>query len=243
MEPAARVRVEFAVATHPGTHRTENQDRVAAQSRILDEGAESGVVDAPFSAFVADGVGGRPAGATAAELALNVIVAEQSRSVPAAFLRANEAVLQVAASDDAKQGMASVAAGFLIAADGSVQIAAAGDAAVWALRNDLFFQATTPHVLNELIDDSPVTSYFGVEPDSFEVDAPDEPHHLDVGDVLLACSDGLFKSLSQADVRLVLTNSSPVEEQVSFLLEKALAAGAPDNVSLAVVRRLPDPSP
>ena len=242
MDSVAPVSVAFAVATHPGTHRPENQDRVVAQSHVLSEGTDSGTVDAPFMAFVADGVGGRPAGATAAELALNVIVAERARGVLQALHYANKAVLEVAAADETKRGMASVAAGFHIASDGAVQVVAVGDAAVWALRDGLFFQATTPHVLDDLADDSPVTSHLGIAPDSFEVDAPDEPTHLGVGDVLLACSDGLFKSLSQAAVRLVLTNSSSVEDQVAFLLEKALEAGAPDNISLAVARRLPTPS-
>jgi PPM family protein phosphatase len=55
------------------------------------------------------------------------------------------------------------------------------------------------------------------------------------GDMLLICSDGLTGELEDDDIERILVDSPELEEASHALLEKALDAGAHDNVSLVLV--------
>jgi serine/threonine protein phosphatase PrpC len=56
-------------------------------------------------------------------------------------------------------------------------------------------------------------------------------------DVFLLCSDGLTKTMEDAEIAALL--EQPVEQAVDAMIETALARGAPDNVTVVAVRVLP----
>ena len=60
---------------------------------------------------------------------------------------------------------------------------------------------------------------------------------LEMGDVLLLCSDGLHGAVDVAEIRTLLGSSADVTEITSSLVNRALARGASDNVTAVVVRR------
>jgi serine/threonine protein phosphatase PrpC len=59
-------------------------------------------------------------------------------------------------------------------------------------------------------------------------------HRLEVGDILLLCSDGLSGTVSDAEIAAIL-RAYPVAAAADRLIECALARGARDNVSAVVV--------
>jgi protein phosphatase len=63
---------------------------------------------------------------------------------------------------------------------------------------------------------------------------------LDVepGDVLLLCTDGLTKHLSEAQIAAVLAAPADAREWCRELVERALADGGRDNVTVVVVHTL-----
>lgn len=57
-----------------------------------------------------------------------------------------------------------------------------------------------------------------------------------VGDIFLLCSDGLTGPVSSEDISRVLKKSWPVQRQTNKLIDLALSAGGPDNVTLQIMR-------
>ena len=60
------------------------------------------------------------------------------------------------------------------------------------------------------------------------------------GDWLLLCSDGLTGELSDEEIARILSNSVDLDAAQAALVEKTLAAGAHDNVSVVLVAGPPD---
>jgi len=79
-----------------------------------------------------------------------------------------------------------------------------------------------------------LTSVIGARPDT-------EPHveerALEVGDVVLLCSDGLHGALGNAEIGAALGSGNPVETLAPMLVQQALNQGASDNITAVVVRR------
>ena len=65
---------------------------------------------------------------------------------------------------------------------------------------------------------------------------------LQVGDVLLFCSDGLSKYLDPAAIAAALAPDEPAAATARKLVAAANAAGGTDNVTVVVVRTAPDPA-
>lgn len=56
------------------------------------------------------------------------------------------------------------------------------------------------------------------------------------GDLFLLCSDGLTGPVSSGDIIRVLKKSWPVQRQANKLIDLALSAGGPDNVTLQLIQ-------
>ena len=59
-----------------------------------------------------------------------------------------------------------------------------------------------------------------------------------VGDIYMLCSDGLYNAVDSENIIYCLKNFS-ADEGVKSLISKALENGAPDNVSVIVVKGVP----
>jgi PPM family protein phosphatase len=57
---------------------------------------------------------------------------------------------------------------------------------------------------------------------------------LESGDVLLLCSDGVTKHLSDAELTRLLTGSVTAEQRCAMLVERANGAGGTDNLTAVV---------
>ncbi|MFB1489102.1 MULTISPECIES: PP2C family serine/threonine-protein phosphatase [unclassified Thiocapsa] len=55
-------------------------------------------------------------------------------------------------------------------------------------------------------------------------------------DTVLICTDGLHDTLGQDALEALFRTERPLEAQAAVFLDAVLAAGAPDNVSLILVR-------
>jgi protein phosphatase len=79
-----------------------------------------------------------------------------------------------------------------------------------------------------------ITRSLGGEP-SVEVDLA--THDLEIGDTLLLCTDGLRRVLSESEIQEIVCNETADPEGLCrTLVDKTLERGAPDNVTVIVVR-------
>jgi PPM family protein phosphatase len=69
-----------------------------------------------------------------------------------------------------------------------------------------------------------------------DVEAHVRDEELLEGDILLLCSDGLYNAVDHPGIIETLSTPAPVEGCAQALLDRALAAGASDNVSVILLR-------
>ena len=121
-----------------------------------------------------------------------------------------------------------------------------GDTRIYLLRQGRLLQLTHDHTyVQTLIDRGDLTPREAethpkrnVLVKAFGVPEKLEPYlnifHLRSSDKLLFCSDGLYDTVSGAEIKEILTAAPDVNEAVSSLIEATLQRGAPDNVTVIV---------
>ncbi|ULQ45765.1 Stp1/IreP family PP2C-type Ser/Thr phosphatase [Flagellatimonas centrodinii] len=165
-----------------------------------------------------------------------------------AITLAHNTIFQVAQSQPQCAGMGTtvVCAAFH---DDRVSIAYVGDSRLYRWRDGRLEQITRDHSLLEelvarghysredatrLVRKNIVTRALGVE-ERVAVDVLEEP--VEVGDIFLACSDGLSDMVPDEGIANILSTSGTVLEMTAnALVDAALAAGGRDNVSVILLR-------
>lgn len=203
---------------------------------------------------VADGMGGHEAGEVASAMVVEAL--EQSvteielgpalRQAEAALQQANTAMVDMMCGDRRRK-MGSTAVGLIIADDGRYVCFWVGDSRGYRIRDGQIEQITRDHSLvQKLVDNnmlSPeeaehhpdanvITRAVGADP-ALEID-----HVVDVAqpnDIFVIASDGLSRCVAAEEICRVVTTGNPAQA-CDELVEMVLARGAPDNVSVVVVR-------
>lgn len=148
----------------------------------------------------------------------------------------------------ANRGMGTTAVGFLFLND-KVSIAHVGDSRAYRLRNGNFEMLTEDHsLLQELVrkgfytkeeaeqsgQKNVITRALGIEP-QVEVDLAEEI--TDVGDIYLACSDGLTDMVDDDEIHRILQEcGEDIETAVDKLVLTANENGGKDNISVILAR-------
>ncbi|GBD24007.1 Serine/threonine phosphatase stp [bacterium HR29] len=244
----------LSARTDRGAVRPRNEDAVLAD--VLPVGRELGILLA-----VADGVGGQGHGDWASQRCVELLreyvaaalaAGSDPRSgLAAAFERVNETLFQEAESLHPGAHPATTLAAALIIGE-SLWWANVGDSRVYLIGPNSARQLSSDHSLvaeqvragvisTEEAADAPfgnvITRSIGFEP---QVAADSGgPIALAPGDVVLLCSDGLYRVVRDeefASVAALYAADSAARELISMACER----GAPDNVSV-VIYRVPNP--
>ena len=237
-----RLRMEVTAVTHRGRVRAHNEDTIVVDGWI---GGDS--MDAPRRSvhdvagatlvLVADGmgghVGGREASRRAAEALVRLAPGEAGPAEVAGALRAvNREVFAAADDDPALRGMGTTVAGIVVMRDRTIWFNV-GDSRVYSVRRGFVRQLS--------VDDVPVgapsgsgriTQALGGAVTYLDIDPHVGSESTRRGRRYLLCSDGLTDALPLETIERALSDDDP--GVVGGLLESALAAGAPDNVSIVV---------
>ena len=231
------MRFQSWAVSHPGAVRTHNEDAFVDRSDI---GLWA----------VADGAGGHEAGEVASGMlkdVLDAIPPGLSASELLAQVRLRVAEVHQALRDEAeKRGPRSMIASTLVvllARDGHFACLWAGDSRVYLLRGGTLAQVTRDHSLvQELVDAGSITAEeadghpranvitraVGAT-DALELDKVS--NRLAAGDRFLLCSDGLNKTLSDAELAELLADPGPADR----LVDEALTRRATDNITVVAV--------
>lgn len=195
---------------------------------------------------VADGMGGHAAGEVASQLALETLVEaiEQGHDLGEAFRSANERVHRMA-QDPGKQGMGTTLVALLI--DGSeYSVANVGDSRVYLVSGEGIRRLTEDHsFIAEAMRrgqseaeamatpwKDALTRSIGTDED-VEADVTG-PQPLPADAAFVICSDGLYKALSDDDIRDHFMKSSGAQGAAQSLVAAAFEAGSDDNISVAI---------
>jgi protein phosphatase len=239
--PHALILVTAVGRTDPGLKREHNEDSYA-------------ILEDHHLFVIADGMGRHAAGEVASRLCVDAI-AEAFRSssfgpprtppLPrrAARLRgaiclANEQIYREAEANDAYVGMGTTVVGAYFSQNNQrAYIAHVGDSRCYRMRASDLVQLTTDHTLGNAgitgRTSAILSRAVGIEPE-VEVDVTIESPLP--GDVYLLCSDGLSRSVADADLQVILATAPDLDDASARLIEKAKANGGRDNITAILVR-------
>ncbi len=224
--------------THRGTSRDTNQDCILVNGSVLSEGKIHLEQETTCHCFVADGVGGNREGGFASRFVLeklNDLLKEDLYGLEERLYRVNVELLETSGSDVSLKGTATTLSG-LIMSKKMFHVVHAGDSQIWLLRGDVLFQTTIDQVLDDSVENSPITSYFGGFEDRLRFDDSTTSIEPLPGDIFLICSDGLFKSLKPRIVKSILKADREMSVKSDVLLENCLQKGAEDNTSAIIIK-------
>lgn len=207
--------------------------------------------------LVADGMGGKSGGRTASDQV--IMTARQvfdryspATEDPAAMLRQlvieSHLMIKLTAITAEEEPHSTIAA-FLIMPDRTAYTVHAGDSRVYHFRGPELLRRTIDHsYVQKLVDEGKITeAQANNHPQSnlltgclgTQQDPPitlQETERLEIGDVLIACSDGLWHYLTPREIGAIVAALNP-RDACEMLVNKARqrARGTGDNLSLAMV--------
>ena len=202
---------------------------------------------------VADGMGGHAGGETASRLAVEAVREVFGSAhggvdarLRAALEAANGRVHQAQLEDPRLAGMGTTGVALGFGPDGA-WVANVGDSRAYRMRSGSLEQLTRDHsVVAELVRRGYITAeQAAVHPRRNEVlrslgteasvDVDLDPVQVAPEDVFLLCSDGLSGVVSDAEIASLVVRQ-PAADAARALVEAALLAGGPDNVTVQIVR-------
>jgi PPM family protein phosphatase len=183
---------------------------------------------------VADGVSGYKAADVASQMAISVTLEAYDRQSSArpevrlarAAQEANVAIFDRAMIVPELRGMATTLTAIAIVGD-HLSAAHVGDSRLYLVRGGRALQLTKDHRSGKVM----LTRSVGREL-IVAIDKITRP--LEAGDVLVLCTDGVHNVLPDADLARLVAGVDP-QRACRAILDAALAGGADDNVTVAVV--------
>ncbi|WP_308249994.1 MerR family transcriptional regulator [Sphaerisporangium fuscum] len=245
-DAATMLGIRYAARSESGLVRTSNEDTAYAGARLL---------------AVADGMGG-PGGDRASNAAVDALKPLETLAVPAEDLlgaladavgEADRAIGEIAASTPPGEAGTTLTA--LLWTGSRLALVHIGDTRAYLLRDGELFQITQDHTyVQSLVDEGRLTAEEaashprrsllvraltgtgGAEPDL-------SLHDAVAGDRYLLCSDGLSTVVPAGSLHEVLAGPGGPQRVLDELVERAYAAGAPDNVACVVADVVPLETP
>ncbi len=238
--------------TDAGKVRNENQDCVRFYQNALPA----------FSVLaLCDGMGGACAGRVASEIGLSVFLTELSallsdsklkedlcEKVRLAAVKANTDIFEKGCQDKSFEGMGTTLVAAVVKGR-SCCVVNVGDSRAYRISGSAITQITRDHsFVEELVGKGAltreqaknhprknvITRALGVDR---TVNCDTFMPEFKRGDLLLLCSDGLSNTLSDAEILEIASSKKPLEEIGKALLELALSRGAPDNVTVGLLKK------
>lgn len=232
--------IRAAAHTDIGRVRRNNEDRFACDTKLLVFG-------------VADGVGGLPGGAEAAELAIHEVIAgfhallpQHEPDLTAIVQHANAAVGLLGDKLSPAMGIGTTLTFGCIRA-GTLKIAHVGDSRCYLLHGREFVRLTEDHsVENEArlrrargevvyyhdANRQALTRCIG-QPGRVDVDIITRP--LQAGDRYLFCTDGVTRMVSDEELGTLVRRHEDLKQALDEIVATAVKRGGPDNATAVLV--------
>jgi protein phosphatase len=242
--------VAAACLTDPGPTRPSNEDSVAVRTPL----DVSSLIRKGVLALVADGMGGHQAGEVASRIAARRVpevyydeTAEPHDALLKAFEAANHDIYQMARREEKLRGMGTTCTAIAVV-NGMAYLAHVGDSRAYLLRGGQIYCLTEDHsAIMELVrqgvmsrteahgheDRNVILRAVGTR-EHLEVESWPEPLALWPEDRLVLCSDGLYETVEDNEIREIAAAETPTEA-CRKMIATAVERQASDNVTVAVL--------
>jgi serine/threonine protein phosphatase PrpC len=245
-------RVKFVARSEIGHARENNEDKFDFY-----EPDEEPLLAARGSVYlVCDGMGGHNAGQIASELAAKQFLhayyhlgGTAQEAARHAILQAHHYIAEMASKIPSRYGMGTTLTALILKQDEGI-LAHVGDSRCYRLRGGVFEQLSRDHTLvAHLVEQGILTpeqaryhpqrnvirQAVGVADPSEPLEPDIETFALQVGDLYLLCSDGLTDMVDDAEIEAILRDEPPTRAAWR-LVDRALANGGRDNITIVLVR-------
>lgn len=236
--------MQFWGITDQGAVRSQNQDSYDIQK----------LNDGRVLAVVCDGMGGARAGNVASAMTVEIFIdavsstsGDDDHRMGQAAIRANDLVFRRAITDDDCAGMGTTLVAALVGNDQACLLNV-GDSRAYFVNESGIRQVTRDHsVVEDLVISGQltreearnhprknlITRALGCEPqlraDLFHLDVKED-------DRLVLCSDGLSNLVTEQEILYEVIHGGDDESCCRRLLDIAMHRGAPDNVTVVLIR-------
>lgn len=236
-------KIHYSYTSHIGNIRSVNQDNFICDGHYMEAtksnitfplcGIKSSKDNSIFGVF--DGMGGEECGEIAsyiaAKTASTIEIGKEAITDLSQFChKANANICDYATLHEVS-AMGTTAA-ILTFTKKEVVLCNIGDSKIFRLNDCTLEQISKDHVAVSAFGvKPPLSQNLGIPPNELVIDPYLARGAYNDGDVYLLCSDGLTDMVSVAEITEVLI-SKPIEEAVTLLLDKALANGGKDNITM-----------
>jgi PPM family protein phosphatase len=251
--PTPRLGVQAVLRTDVGLVRSENQDFGTYTTPREESHSHPG----GRLLVVADGMGGHRGGATASRLAGETVKAQYlgsetydiAQALRESLARANARIFSEAQANPDLRGMGTTTSA-LVVKNNQAWFAHVGDSRIYVVRGDDIRQITEDHSLvASMVREGLLTAKeaethprrnvlqrsMGVSED-VEIDVSG-PFDVLKDDVFILCSDGLHGLVKEPELKEIA--ALPIDQAATEYVKRALARGAPDNVTVIVAKIVP----
>jgi serine/threonine protein phosphatase PrpC len=245
-------RVKFVARSEIGHARENNEDKFDFY-----EPDEEPLLAARGSVYlVCDGMGGHNAGQIASELAAKQFLhayyhlgGTAQEAARHAILQAHHYIAEMASKIPSRYGMGTTLTALILKQDEGI-LAHVGDSRCYRLREGAFEQLSRDHTLVAHLaaqgiltpeqakyhpQRNVIRQAVGVADPSEPLEPDIETFALQAGDLYLLCSDGLTDMVDDAEIEAILRDEPPTRAAWR-LVDRALANGGRDNITVALVR-------
>jgi serine/threonine protein phosphatase PrpC len=247
-------RVKFVARSEIGHARENNEDKFDFY-----EPDEEPLLAARGSVYlVCDGMGGHNAGQIASELAAKQFLhayyhlgGTAQEAARHAILQAHHYIAEMASKVPSRYGMGTTLTALILKQDEGI-LAHVGDSRCYRLREGAFEQLSRDHTLVAHLaaqgiltpeqakyhpQRNVIRQAVGVADPSEPLEPDIETFALQAGDLYLLCSDGLTDMVDDAEIEAILRDEPPTRAAWR-LVDRALANGGRDNITVVLVRVL-----
>ena len=207
---------------------------------------------------VADGMGGHNAGQIASTIAVKAIekffgdnndkYTDKALLVAHSMTAANKNVIEHTSIYPETLGMGTTMTFMYMDDSGLAYIGHVGDSRAYLINRKGIIQLTDDHsYVGELLRKGGITEEdalihpqrnllmraIGCAP---QLDIDVITHEVNEGDTILLCTDGLFNTVSDDDIRHIILQNS-VKDAVDILVDTALENGSTDNVTVVLIKK------
>ena len=245
-------RVKFVARSEIGHARENNEDKFDFY-----EPDEEPLLAARGSVYlVCDGMGGHNAGQIASELAAKQFLhayyhlgGTAQEAARHAILQAHHYIAEMASKIPSRYGMGTTLTALILKQDEGI-LAHVGDSRCYRLREGAFEQLSRDHTLVAHLaaqgiitpeqakyhpQRNVIRQAVGVADPSEPLEPDIETFALQAGDLYLLCSDGLTDMVDDAEIEAIVREEPPTRAAWR-LVDRALANGGRDNITVALVR-------
>jgi len=259
-QQSAHLAGTLVVCTDVGRSRSHNEDNFiifdVRQCSTLEAGKEVrySFASPGLLVGVADGMGGHSSGQVASQMCVETLPAQFVKLLPEkpsgdtdwdallaqAVHATNEALLNTAKGNREYEGMGTTLTAALFLGR-QARIAQVGDSRCYLLRGGNLTQLTQDQTVFNTLGEEERAALRDTPFENMLLQAVGAMAKLEVitidiqlrpGDLLLFCSDGLYKVVSNEEMAEVLKGEGSFKHKADMLIERANNAGGPDNITV-----------